>query len=91
MKSISKGSDRDKSKSYLYEYRGILDHTGTLGPLFILGLIISIIIAGLFALNDIGYHYNGDICFGNLCLVGLGWIVVLVISIIVSIFSADEK
>lgn len=101
MRYMPRRNDRDMERAkasrgpetYLYEYqewwKDIL--SGTLGPLLISGLILSIIIAGILAVNDIGYHRNGDVCLGNLCIVGVGWFAVLIGGIIVSLFSDDEN
>ncbi len=101
MKSISRDSDRDMDRAkasrgpetFLYEYQewwqDIL--SGTVGPLLILGLIIAFIVALVLAVNDIGYHLRGDVCLGNTCLVGVGWILVLVLGIIMGLFSDEEN
>lgn len=89
--------DRAKSsrgpETYLYEYQewwqDIL--SGSLGPKVILVLILSIIIAGVLAVNDIGYHLRGNVCLGNLCIVGVGYFAFLIGGIIVGLFSDDEK
>lgn len=99
MRSIPRRNDRDMERAktrrgpetYLYEYQewwqDIL--SGTLGPLLISGLILSIIIAGILAVNEIGYRLRGNVCLGNICLVGVGWFAVLIGGIIIGLFSDD--
>ncbi len=88
--NISRDIDRAKTKrgpeTFLYEYQewwqDIL--SGKLGPILIIALILSFIIAGILAVNDIGYPFLGDICLSNFGIVCLGWLAFLIIGIIVS-------
>ncbi|MEF8836163.1 MAG: hypothetical protein V5A76_08410 [Candidatus Thermoplasmatota archaeon] len=55
------------------------------GGLAIFALIISFVVAAVLAFNDIGITFSsGDICWGNLTVVCLGWLVFLVVVIILS-------
>lgn len=89
-RDIDKDIDRAKTQrgpeTFLYEYQewwqDIL--SGKLGPLLIAGLILSLIIAGILAANDIGFPFFGNICFGNLGIVCFGWFAFLIIGIILN-------
>lgn len=72
----------------LYEYQELWQDilSGTLGPIFIFYLILSLIIAGVLAVNDIGYDIRGDICLGNLGIVCFSWIAILILGIVISSF-----